>query len=133
MMPEDAAVWTRFLNRGGHGIEAVWYDVHVGKAVELPVNSPQWLHTVAQGVTRKRIDVVARQNGRYLIIEVKPYANQLALGQAFVYRRLFEVEFPSLGPSVGRIVCDQIDVDVGPIAAQMGVLVLSNEFIPVII
>ena len=130
MGPEDAAVWTRFLERGGHGFEAVWYDVHVGMAVDVPEGSPDWLLRVAAGVTRKRIDVVARRGGLYLIIEVKPYANQLALGQAIVYVRLFYKEFASLGPARACIVCDQVDGDVGPIASEMGVLVFSNEYVP---
>ena len=130
MMPEDAAVWSRFLMREDHGIEAVWYDVHVGAAVDVPEGSPAWLLSVAAGVTRKRIDVVARRGGLYLIIEVKPYANQLALGQVIVYRQLFPVEFPLAGPVMGCIVCDQVDVDVGPIAGDLNVVVFSNEYVP---
>lgn len=58
MLAEDMDVWRRYLNREGHLIDQVWYDVHVGTPVAVPEGSPEFLTAVAMGVTRKRIDVV---------------------------------------------------------------------------
>lgn len=128
MLFEDAGTWTRFLTANKGSLEKVWYDVHVGKAVVPEEGSPGFLQAVADGVTRKRIDVVALQAGRLLVIEVKPFCSMVALGQAVVYRELFEKEYGSDPRSLGCIVCDQVDEDVAPIAVQLGIKVLSTGF-----
>ena len=128
MLFEDAATWTRFVEANGPSLERVWYDVHVGKAVVPLEGSPGFLQAVADGVTRKRIDVVAQQAGRLLIIEVKPFCSMIALGQAVVYQRLFEQEYGRRIFTIGCIVCDQVDEDVGPIADELGIKVLSTGF-----
>jgi hypothetical protein len=63
-----------------------------------------------------------------LVIEVKPFCSMIALGQAVVYHRLFQAEYVFSMPSIGCIVCDQVDEDVGPIAEQLGIKVLSTGF-----
>lgn len=128
MLFEDAATWTRFLEANGPSLEKVWYDVHVGKAVVPAEGSPGFLQAVADGVTRKRIDVIAKQGPRLLVIEVKPFCSMNALGQAVVYQRLFVLEHGAVPPSIGCIVCDQVDEDVRPIAGQLGIKVLSTGF-----
>ena len=133
MLPQDAETWTRFLQGRQWVPEHVWYDLHVGQEVQLPAGSPAWLLRVAAGVTRKRIDVVGFLGGTYYVVEVKPYMNQLALGQALVYVPLFEAEFALQGKAVACVVCDQVDIDVGPIANRMGVTIWSNEYVPEIV
>ncbi len=80
MLGEDTSVWTTFLESGDFLLEKVWYDVHVGHGVLPAVGSDSLVERVSQGVTRKRIDVVAIVDRVFWVIEVKPLAMHFAIG-----------------------------------------------------
>jgi len=126
LMTEDTAVWTKFLQTDAWRIKEVWYDVRVGLSVPLPLGASLLDKRIADGLTRKRIDVVARVGGGYWVIEIKPYANMLAVGQALTYARLFAAEYTLQGDIVPVIVCDSYDPDLLDEFDEFGVLVLVN-------
>lgn len=126
MMHEDTAVWTRFLASGDFELKEVWYDVHVGLSVLLPLGSDSIVQRIADGVTRKRIDVVAIVDSVYWIIEVKPMATMFAMGQVLVYERLFEAEFEPAIEAWPVLVCDTVDGDVISECQRLGVVVVAN-------
>lgn len=126
MMWQDTDVWTRFLQGEGHRIRRVWYDVHVGAAVDVGSGGDELLRRVAGGVTRKRIDVVAQVGGGYWVVEVKPFGGMVALGQVLTYSRLFGAEFPDRHPVVPVVVCDTVDEDVKGEFEDAGVGVWAN-------
>ena len=111
MLSEDVSVWTAYLEARGDELLEVWYDLHVGAAMHVPEGSPEWMHDVAAGVSRKRIDVVARLDGGYWIIEVKPFGSISSIGQVICYRDLFVAEYSVAGGVWAVIVCDQADRD----------------------
>lgn len=126
MLGEDTAVWTRFLASGDIKVDEVWYDVHVGLPVLLPVGSDSIIKRIADGITRKRIDVVAIVDSVYWIIEIKPVATMFAMGQVLVYERLFESEFQPDLEAWPVLVCDTVDEDVIPECERLGVVVVAN-------
>ena len=130
MLFEDVEVWSRFLQSDRGRILEVWYDLHVGQAVPVPEGSPEYMKLVALGVTRKRIDVVCRVAAGYWVVEVKPYANALALGQVLNYTRLFGVEYPAAVPARPVIVCDVCDDDLRADFDARGVLVFETGYRP---
>lgn len=130
MLFEDVEVWTRFLQSPHPTIYEVWYDVHVGKAVELPSGSPAFLLAVAQGVSRKRIDVVCRVDGGFWVVEVKPFGNMVALGQSLGYWGLFKAEFDVVGLVNAVVVCDKVDEDLASRFYELGVLVFETGYSP---
>ena len=125
MLLEDSAVWRHYLDISTDLPELVWYDVHVGTAVEPLPGSPEWLKKVADGVSRKRIDVVAKFIDHYKVIEIKPVGSMTAIGQVVTYRRLLSVEYPNLGPFVGCILCETIDQDLLRVAADYDIEVIA--------
>lgn len=127
MLAEDTAVWTKFLQTDSDRLKEVWYDVHVGSGVLLPVGADDVERRIAAGVTRKRIDVVARVAGGYWVVEVKPVANMTAVGQVISYARLFGAEYRVDGDVVPVIVCDSYDEDLVDEFDELGILVLQNE------
>lgn len=127
MLHEDVAVWTKFLQKMQTAIQAVWYDVHVGKPVQVGPEASTIQKKVAAGVTRKRIDVVCSIQHEFWVIEVKPHANMTALGQAFSYTRLFIMEYNTYKPVRGVVVCDSFDEDMAVAFEELGVLVFVNE------
>ena len=126
MLGEDTAVWTRFLESGDIKVDEVWYDVHVGLPVLLPVGADSLVKRIADGVTRKRIDVVAIVDSVYWVIEIKPLATMFAMGQVLVYDRLFEAEFEPELEAWPVLVCDTVDEDVIPECERLGVVVVAN-------
>jgi len=126
-LQEDNAVWGKFLRTNLSRLQEVWYDVRVGLPVLLPVGASDMERRIAAGLTRKRIDVVCSVDNGFWVVEVKPYASMLAMGQVISYKRLFEVEYPDYSPVIPVIVCDRIDEDLIDEFDELGVLVLSND------
>lgn len=127
MMPEDTDVWTKFLRSNFIDIKRVWYDVRVGLSVLRGVGIDSGLTRIANGITRKRIDVVAAVGGGLWVVEVKPWANMYALGQVLTYLRLFRKEYISPGEVIPVIVCDGTDDDILEEIEEFGVLVIQND------
>ena len=127
MMAEDIAVWTKYLQSPLVPILKVWYDVHVGKPIELPAEASDMERRMAAGISRKRIDVIAQVGGGYWIIEVKPVADMRALGQVLTYFRLFISEYLLDGEAVPVIVCDSVDADLLDEFEELGVAVVVND------
>lgn len=125
MMPEDTIIWTRFLKNADVLIDEVWYDVRVGSAVPVDTGQPEWMKRMAEYVTRKRIDVVARRGRDYWIIEAKPFAGVVALGQALYYANAFKAEYKPAGSVVPAVVTDLVDPDVQSILDRYGVVVFE--------
>lgn len=127
MLAEDNAVWTKFLQTDAQRLKEVWYDVKVGQPVFLPVGATDLERRIAAGVTRKRIDVVCSVDGGFWVVEVKPFASMLAIGQAISYVRLFSLEYQPAEPTIPVIVCDEKDEDLVDAFDELGVLVLVND------
>ena len=111
LLSEDTIVWTRWLEKNAHRITGVWYDVHVGQPIPLPAGVHPSLGADAAAISRKRIDVVAKAGPELWVIELKPYGNFVALGQAQVYSRLFSVEYNAGLPCVPMVLCCEVDPD----------------------
>lgn len=127
MLAEDNAVWMKFLKTDAGLIKELWYDVRVGQAVLLPVGASNRERRIAAGLTRKRIDVVCSVGGGFWVVEVKPYASMLAVGQVISYVRLFAIEYTVPGQIIPVIVCDNYDNDLLDEFDELGVLVLKND------
>lgn len=111
MLAEDRKIWTEFLESEVIEIKEVWYDVHVGQSVLLPVGASDMQQRISDGLTRKRIDVVCHVGESFWVVEIKPRASMTALGQVLTYVRLFTVEFGMLELAQAVIICEEVDVD----------------------
>lgn len=127
MLAEDTAVWSKYLASPVYRIKEVWYDVHVGLPVEGLAPDDALGARIARGITRKRIDVVARVGSGLWVIEIKPVAGMVALGQVLSYTRLFIEEFRPIEEVRGVIVCDSVDADLLDEFEAMGVVVIVNS------
>lgn len=112
MLAEDTIVWTEFLKQNRTPISGVWYDIHVGGAIQIGDASDIIAQKVASGVSRKRIDVVCKVHGGYWVVEIKPIANMASLGQIITYFRLFVAEYAVQGEVVPIVICFEADQDI---------------------
>ena len=127
MLPEDNKTWTQFLRSGEIVFETVWYDVHVGRQMSVPLGSPQYMINVVAGISRKRIDVIGMTDVALYIIEVKPHANMESVGQVVTYKRLFVKEFDFTHEIRTLIVSKTCDADILETAERLGVEVIPME------
>lgn len=127
MLAEDIAVWSKYLADPVVPIKELWYDVHVGQGMLLPVGASNLDKRIAAGVSRKRIDVVCSVGGGFWVVEIKPFANMLALGQVLSYTRLFVAEYRVDGEVWPVIVCDSVDEDLLEEFDGYGVGVIVND------
>lgn len=124
---KDYATWTAFLQSKAMNLEEVWYDVHVGRPMDVPKGSPEYMQDVVDGVSRKRIDVVGRVGAGLFIIEIKPEANMKAIGQVVTYTNLFIQEFTITGPVQAMIVATTCDADILETAQRQNVKIIALE------
>ncbi len=125
LAPEDRTIWTRFIENGSYLPNLVWYDVRVGMAVEVPSGQPEWMKRFAEYATRKRIDIVGLRGQDYYIIEAKPFAGVVALGQAIYYSEAFRAEYEHQGLVIPAVITDRVDPDVRPVFEAAGVVVFE--------
>lgn len=127
MLSEDTAVWTKYLESPVAPLKEVWYDVHVGKPVPLLDGADDVSRRIAAGITRKRIDVVARVAAGFWVIEIKPFGGMQALGQILSYHRLFVDEYRVGGEVWPVIICSEVDDDLIEQFDVRGVMVISVD------
>lgn len=120
MFPLDIAIWERFLDNFAKQYTGFDYDIKVGLGTPPPPNTPP-AYARMQGILSKyRIDVVGYDNSRIYIIEVKPEASTVAIGQVVSYMQLYQRDFnPSL-PLKGVIVTDRELPDIRHLTEQLG-------------
>ena len=107
MFPLDIPIWERFIDRFGADFSGFDYDVKVGSGTK-PVKGLGPKYARMQAILSKyRIDVVGFRSDSIWVIEVKPEAGTVALGQIDLYTSLYKRDFtPSLNV-VGVIVTDR--------------------------
>ena len=125
MMSEDVIIWRRFIGNGKWLPDEVWYDVRVGKAVEVESGQPEWMTRFAEYATRKRIDVIGRKGVDWFVIECKPHAGVVALGQAVYYAWAFETEYRPRGRVIATVITDVVDEDVRSVFDAAGIVVFD--------
>lgn len=111
LLMEDTEIWSAYLADPVAPIKKVWYDVHCGRAVEIEGGGTPLDRRIAAGITRKRIDVVAKVGGGYWVVEIKPFGSMLALGQVISYTRLFIRDYEPDGEVWPVVVCSEVDAD----------------------
>lgn len=121
LSPDDLAVWREFLATNPCAFRVQAYQVKVGgptleQLALQAADGAAWRYLMM-----KRIDVVAHMRHRLCVIEVKPYGNLAAMGQALGYAWLYNKEMKPKEPVAPWVVCGRLEPDVIPIYADVGV------------
>lgn len=125
MLAEDTEIWTSYLSDPTDEILEVWYDVHLGQNMLLDENASEMDKRIADGISRKRVDVVCRVQGGYWVVEIKPLASMYALGQVLSYTRLFSQEYIYSGFLHPVVICKVLDEDLRDDFELSGVIVIT--------
>ncbi len=120
MFPLDIPIWERFIDNFGADFLSVAYDVKVGSGTP-PIDGLGDKYAAMQAILSKyRIDVVGFRSDAIWIIETKPDAGNIALGQIDIYTYLYKRDLQPTLPVVGVIVTDRELPDVREFAAFKG-------------
>jgi len=92
MMPNDIAIWERFLIQNPDRFYKIEYDVRVGKGRGTSKDFPDWKNNLSLALTRFRIDAIGWTGLLPTIIEVKPYIQLSGLGQLKGYKYFWDRE-----------------------------------------
>ena len=124
LRPEDVAIWERFIAAHPEAYDSVDYDVRVGEGAPTPPEAPPEIADDFHTLTQKRIDVVAHRPGEIWIIEVRPRADQTALGNLMGYRTLYQRQFSPAETVKLMVITDRIGDDDRMIFMTAGVPVV---------
>lgn len=107
MFPLDIAIWERFIVAHASDFSGFDYDIKVGTGTEpTPSLGPEY-RRMQEILSKYRIDVVGYKSNALYIIEVKPEAGTIAVGQIETYTRLYARDYAPSLPIVGAIVTDR--------------------------
>ena len=116
----DIAIWERFLETYGNSYKGFDYDVKVGTGSTIPENTPPEYARMQDILSKFRIDVVGFRSSSIEIIEVKPEASTVAIGQVIAYRALYERDFKPTLTVRGVIITDHEVPDIKYLTSILG-------------
>lgn len=93
MLPPEARLWSKFLDRHMPYFDKFTYDVHVGEGIPVNPAWPENIKVAAKALTTKRIDAVGYRGGEVWIFEIKPDAGLSAYGQLLAYKFFYLAQF----------------------------------------
>lgn len=121
MFPLDIPIWERFIALFGGDFLSVDFDVKVGSGTQ-PVEGLGDKYARMQSILSKyRIDVVGYKPDAIWIIETKPEAGTVAIGQIEAYTNLYKRDFKPSVPVIGCIITDRELPDMSYLTKAKGI------------
>jgi hypothetical protein len=111
LLPEDAAVWDRYMDTQNFADARLYYDVRVGEGRPVGNAYPDNIQKMARDLSQRRIDVLIERPELYTIVEVTTAASLKAIGQLAVYRHLFTMDHLPDRQVNTLLICSSIDPD----------------------
>lgn len=124
MKPGDVEIWERFLDANPEYFDSVDYDLLVGEGADFDTDLGLPSGGNAQALYKKKVDVVGYRTGEIWLIEIRPRASPLALGQVAVYDELYRDEHKGPDRVVNAVLTDTIMPDVENIAKKWDIILL---------
>ena len=122
VLPKDAAVWERFLDKYGELYEGFYYDIMCGEECN---QFPRWEEQYRRDaviLSKLRIDAVGVKGNTLDIIEVKPRGNMAAVGQLLTYKEQYIKEYQPTTHVRMVLVCGEIDPNIITLAEKNGIV-----------
>lgn len=119
MFPHDIEIWERFLDKHGSTYTGFDYDIKVGSGTPHAPDLPPNYARMQDILSKYRIDCVGYRDSRIYIIEVKPEASTVAIGQVIAYANLYNFEFKPPQDVIAMIVTDREIPDMKLLTEQL--------------
>ena len=129
MKPADIKIWEEFMRQNISAYDTCIYDQEVGEGAPIPENTePNMAHDF-KILTQYKIDVIGFKNDRIDIIEIKPRAGMLAIGQVLGYVALFKKEFSPAVNVTPVIITDVIRPDMLNLTKAQGIKIYAVDLL----
>lgn len=123
----DTTILADALDKGIIAPDCMWTSVPCGCC-------PDWSNgrffrddlNQIDSIHRKRIDLIFKTGAALHLVEVKPHASYVALGQVLMYAALWKLDNPELPFAQVSILTDQPDRDLPRVIPQFGVTLLQT-------
>lgn len=112
LLPDDAAVLQRYLDKFGNQYTYLLYDVRVGLGRDVGVQDLPATRDMAIDLTQRRIDAVGQTKNEIHILEVTRIIGLKAIGQYFAYPCLYIRTFRPGLPVKPIIVAEDVQSDI---------------------
>lgn len=125
LLPEERALWRKFLALHEKDWDRYIYDVHVGEGRQGPEYLGSQPRRWGTYLTQKRIDVVGERADRVCIFEIRPAAGMAQIGQLLCYRFLYQRQTRDRRPCELAIVTGKVWPDEQWLFDQFNIKVYS--------
>lgn len=125
MAVADTAIWSRYIQRYPDAFKEAAYDVAVGAGAEFDTVVNPATGGDVKKLYQRKIDVVLRDGGGVILVEVKPRATTAAIGQITGYATLWKRDFPDYPITQLVIVTDSIAPEMEFLAHDAGVEIIE--------
>lgn len=124
LMPEDVAVWERFIAAYPSAYDSCQYDLPVGSIPDFVKEGTPEDHASMEKLYKKKIDVIGHKGTDLDIVELKPQCTMSTIGQVKGYVHLFTREHGDGFEPKPVVVCGGAHPDVLDFAEAEGVRVI---------
>lgn len=119
---KDRRILEAMIENGFVRPQKMWFNQVVGNfdtlvRDSLPPNLREWFELTYS----KRPDIILEEAGLLFVVEVKPYAGYVALGQSLMYLYHARLKLDPVRPLTALVLTDIPDPDFVPVAASQGV------------
>lgn len=125
MAVADTAIWSRYIANHPDAFAEAAYDVAVGAGAEFDTVVNPATGGDVRKLYQRKIDVVLRDGGGVVLVEVKPRATTAAIGQLTGYATLWRRDFPDFPVTQLVIVTDSIAPEMEYLAHDAGVEIIE--------
>jgi len=115
LLPDDIAVWERYLDKHPDLYDNIDYDIRVGDGRDPGPDHSDTMRRMALDLSRRRIDAIGYNGDGITLIEITRRAGLTAIGQLFAYPILYKTSFPTDRTVTMLLVCEQLATGVQPV------------------
>ena len=102
----ESLIWNRFVSKFPDAFSLCYYDVEVGQCRPCEDKLSPSVEADRQYLGKYKIDVIGETEAHYCIIEVKKEATTKAMGEIWLYEKLFKEAWKPSKPVLLYIVTD---------------------------
>jgi len=112
MLPDERAIWHRFIIPREAQFIRIIYDLHLGDGTIPPAGASEQIKKVIEATSKKRVDAIGETQKDITIFEVKQRGGMSALGQLLNYKQLYLKEYNPRKPVRLAVVCERLEPDI---------------------
>jgi hypothetical protein len=121
LLPDDIALWERFLEAFPNQFDSYIYDVRVGIGAIPPDHIEDKYKTLCTELTQRRIDAIGYKDEKPTIIEITTSVGFKAIGQILGYPILLKQTYQLDSEPPALLVAESIQSDIDTLLIHLNI------------